>query len=101
MELPWNICPNCGTPAPGMRREHLTLDEALRPMGIDSDISDEYTYEPSMEEPLLVVEPFEEQEEEPEEVVDEVEEQEEQEEQELELPVEHPEDIIESEPIEE
>jgi RNA polymerase subunit RPABC4/transcription elongation factor Spt4 len=32
MELPWNICPHCGTPAPGMRREHLTLDEALRPL---------------------------------------------------------------------
>lgn len=31
MELPWNICPFCGTPAPGMRRENLTLDEALRP----------------------------------------------------------------------
>lgn len=32
MELPWNLCPYCGTPAPGMRREHLTLDEALRPL---------------------------------------------------------------------
>lgn len=30
MELPWNLCPYCGTPAPGMRREGLTLDEALR-----------------------------------------------------------------------
>lgn len=30
MELPWNLCPFCGTPAPGMRRENLTLDEALR-----------------------------------------------------------------------
>ena len=33
MELPWNICPFCGTPAPGMRRENLTLDEALRQIG--------------------------------------------------------------------
>ena len=32
MELPWNLCPFCGTPAPGMRRENLTLDEALRPL---------------------------------------------------------------------
>jgi RNA polymerase subunit RPABC4/transcription elongation factor Spt4 len=32
MELPWNLCPYCGTPAPGMRREGLTLDEALRPV---------------------------------------------------------------------
>lgn len=31
MELPWNICPFCGTPAPGMRRENITLDEALQP----------------------------------------------------------------------
>lgn len=30
MELPWNLCPYCGTPAPGMRRENLSLDEALR-----------------------------------------------------------------------
>ena len=36
MELPWNICPFCGTPAPGMRREHLTLDEALRPLPDES-----------------------------------------------------------------
>src|SRR5512136_1561508 len=31
MDLPWNLCPYCGTPAPGMRRENLTMDEALRP----------------------------------------------------------------------
>ncbi len=31
MELPWNMCPYCGSPAPGMRREGLTMDEALRP----------------------------------------------------------------------
>jgi RNA polymerase subunit RPABC4/transcription elongation factor Spt4 len=31
MDLPWNLCPFCSTPAPGMRREGLTLDEALRP----------------------------------------------------------------------
>jgi RNA polymerase subunit RPABC4/transcription elongation factor Spt4 len=30
MELPWNLCPYCGTPAPGMRRENITLDEALQ-----------------------------------------------------------------------
>jgi RNA polymerase subunit RPABC4/transcription elongation factor Spt4 len=37
MELPWNICPHCGTPAPGMRREHLTLDEAMRPLEVESE----------------------------------------------------------------
>lgn len=35
MELPWNLCPYCGTPAPGMRREGLTLDDALRPLPTD------------------------------------------------------------------
>lgn len=37
MDLPWNICPFCGTPAPGMRRENLTLDEALRPFPGDPE----------------------------------------------------------------
>jgi RNA polymerase subunit RPABC4/transcription elongation factor Spt4 len=37
MELPWNLCPYCGTPAPGMRRENLTLDDALRPVPVDSE----------------------------------------------------------------
>lgn len=42
MELPWNLCPYCGTAAPGMRREHLTLDEALRPMAVeDLEVVDE------------------------------------------------------------
>lgn len=31
MELSWNLCPYCGTPAPGMRREHMTIDEVTRP----------------------------------------------------------------------
>ena len=31
MELSWNLCPFCTTPAPGMQKENLTLDEALRP----------------------------------------------------------------------
>ena len=30
MELAWNLCPFCGTPAPGMRRDNMTLDDALR-----------------------------------------------------------------------
>jgi RNA polymerase subunit RPABC4/transcription elongation factor Spt4 len=42
MELPWNLCPFCGTAAPGMRREHLTLDEALRPLVVeDMDVEEE------------------------------------------------------------
>ncbi|TAK12724.1 MAG: zinc ribbon domain-containing protein [Anaerolineae bacterium] len=35
MELHWNICPHCGSPAPGMRREGLSMDEALRPSPSD------------------------------------------------------------------
>ncbi len=60
MELPWNICPYCGTPAPGMRREHLTLDEALRPLAGDDEepepylpeAFDESEYQPEVEEQL-------------------------------------------------
>lgn len=37
MELPWNLCPYCGTPAPGMRRENLTLDDALRNLPIEAE----------------------------------------------------------------
>ena len=31
MDLAWNICPYCGTPAPGMRRENMTINDATRP----------------------------------------------------------------------
>ena len=65
MELPWNICPHCGTPAPGMRREHLTLDEALRPLG--GEDADEESFVPqtseeikSLPEPERELEEFEE-----------------------------------------
>lgn len=46
MDLPWNICPYCGTPAPGMRREHLTLDEALRPLEVETEPVSEPLFEP-------------------------------------------------------
>jgi RNA polymerase subunit RPABC4/transcription elongation factor Spt4 len=38
MELSWNLCPYCGTPAPGMRRENLSMDEALRSNEVEPDI---------------------------------------------------------------
>lgn len=38
MELPWNLCPFCGTPAPGMRRENISLDEALRQIGVENEV---------------------------------------------------------------
>lgn len=41
MELPWNICPYCATPAPGMRREGVSMDEALKSLRIEDDQSSE------------------------------------------------------------
>ncbi len=35
MELSWNLCPYCGTPTPGMRRDNLTMDDALRSLPIE------------------------------------------------------------------
>jgi RNA polymerase subunit RPABC4/transcription elongation factor Spt4 len=35
MELPWNLCPYCGTPAPGMRRENMTIDDAMRNLPVE------------------------------------------------------------------
>jgi RNA polymerase subunit RPABC4/transcription elongation factor Spt4 len=37
MELPWNLCPYCGAAAPGMRREGLTLDEAMRSVPVEEE----------------------------------------------------------------
>ncbi len=37
MELPWNMCPYCGAPAPGMRRESMTMDEVLRPTPLTAE----------------------------------------------------------------
>lgn len=41
MELPWNLCPFCGAPEPGMRREGLTMDEALRPAPVEEGEDEE------------------------------------------------------------
>lgn len=30
MDLSWNLCPYCATPAPGMRRDDLSVSEALQ-----------------------------------------------------------------------
>jgi RNA polymerase subunit RPABC4/transcription elongation factor Spt4 len=40
IELAWNLCPFCGTPAPGMRRENLSIDDALRNLPGDATDSD-------------------------------------------------------------
>jgi RNA polymerase subunit RPABC4/transcription elongation factor Spt4 len=36
MELAWNLCPYCGTPAPGMRRENASIEDALRNLPVES-----------------------------------------------------------------
>ena len=41
MELAWNLCPYCSTPAPGMRREKITLDEALQPLAGEEALEEE------------------------------------------------------------
>lgn len=53
MELPWNICPYCATPIPGLRREGMTMDEALRGLPIETlpedDVLEELTTESQAE----------------------------------------------------
>lgn len=49
MELSWNLCPYCGTPAPGKRREKMTLDDVTRPTPVEE--------EPATEEAFLEEEP--------------------------------------------
>ena len=51
MELPWNLCPYCGTPAPGMRRENLTLDDALRSLPVEPPKVEEIMLEEAPPEP--------------------------------------------------
>jgi RNA polymerase subunit RPABC4/transcription elongation factor Spt4 len=49
MELSWNLCPYCGTPAPGKRRENLTMDDITRPAPVDGEIPIDET--DALEEP--------------------------------------------------
>jgi RNA polymerase subunit RPABC4/transcription elongation factor Spt4 len=37
MELSWNLCPYCGTPAPGMRRENMTMDDLVRKSSVEDE----------------------------------------------------------------
>jgi RNA polymerase subunit RPABC4/transcription elongation factor Spt4 len=37
MELPWNLCPYCGRATPGMRRENLTMEDALQATPVDDE----------------------------------------------------------------
>ncbi len=40
MELPWNLCPYCTTPAPGMRRENISMEDALQSLPIEPEIKE-------------------------------------------------------------
>ena len=37
LDLPWNICPYCAAPAPGMRRENMSMDDALRSLPAENN----------------------------------------------------------------
>jgi RNA polymerase subunit RPABC4/transcription elongation factor Spt4 len=41
MELLWDMCPYCATPVPGMRRENITVEEALRPLPVADEVEDQ------------------------------------------------------------
>lgn len=41
MELSWNLCPYCGTPAPGKRREKMTMNDVTRPTPVEEEAPDE------------------------------------------------------------
>jgi len=41
MELSWNLCPYCGTPSPGKRRENLTLDDIIEETPLYEEIPPE------------------------------------------------------------
>jgi len=34
MKLPWSLCPYCGTPEPGKRREDISVKEAVQSVEI-------------------------------------------------------------------
>jgi RNA polymerase subunit RPABC4/transcription elongation factor Spt4 len=40
IELAWNLCPFCGTPAPGMRRDNMTMDEALKTLPTEQPVEE-------------------------------------------------------------
>ena len=40
MELSWNICPYCAAPAPGMRLESTSIDDALRSLKMEDEQGD-------------------------------------------------------------
>ncbi len=39
MELAWNICPYCGSPAPGKRRENPTMADLTQPTPVEDEMA--------------------------------------------------------------
>lgn len=62
MELPWNLCPYCATPAPGARRENITMEEALQTLPAETNSEEpaapaaEAVAEETQEEPTNQIE---------------------------------------------
>lgn len=62
MELPWNLCPYCATPAPGARRENITMEEALQTLPAETNCEEpavpaaEAVAEETQEEPTNQIE---------------------------------------------
>jgi len=48
LDLSWNLCPYCATPAPGMRKENISMDEALQELSIPNANEDEKVIEPKV-----------------------------------------------------
>jgi RNA polymerase subunit RPABC4/transcription elongation factor Spt4 len=46
IELAWNLCPYCGTPAPGMRREGLSIDDAMRNLAGETPLENDNAPQP-------------------------------------------------------
>ncbi len=59
MELSWNLCPYCGTPAPGKRRENMTMDDVTRPSPVEEEAPPAQAF---LDQELLELESFEEDE---------------------------------------
>ena len=55
MELSWNLCPYCSTPAQGLRKENITIDDVTR-LTPDKEVNlpeETQVFEEPLEESLL------------------------------------------------
>jgi hypothetical protein len=52
MKLPWGLCPYCGTPEPGKRREDISVTEAVKSLDLEDDEEQELDPDRSLEQSL-------------------------------------------------